>query len=105
MAAELQFLKEEIVNCLTDKHSQPGIYANVPDKQVQVPNCDNSSATSDNQNHGIKFDGMPKEGSLNTEERFLSVVILVTDIVPCLDPNSAHIISNIKRMSPEDTKN
>ena len=90
---------EKNVNC-PDKLSRPRNYADVPGKQVQVPNCDNVSATSDNHNLGKKLHDTLEHESLIGRERFLSDVKVVAYKVFCLDIASAHIFCNLKQMGP-----
>ena len=101
-AAEMHCLKKNNVNCLRGKLSQPKTYAGMMSKQVQVPNCDVVSATSDNHNLEIKPDGLPEPESLKGRERVFSDDKLVTDKFSCLDRTSAHSISKIKKWVPED---
>ena len=61
--------------------------------------------TSDNQNIEIKIIGIQEHDSLNGKERLLFDVNLVTDIISCLDTNSAHNISKIKHMGAQRYKN
>ena len=105
MIAEVHWLKKNIVNCPNDELSQPGTYADVLDEQVQMPNCDKASATSDNHNLKTKIDSIPEHESLNGKERFLSVFVLVTKIVSCLDTTAAHSLFKIKKKGPQSSEN
>ena len=69
-AVVVHCLQKDIVNCLNDKPSQPGTYAEVLDKHVQARNCDTNSATSDNYNLGVNIIGIPENESLKVKEPF-----------------------------------
>ena len=103
-AAEVHRLKEDFVHCLNDKFSQPGTYAGVPDKKVQVPNCVSFSATSDNYNLELKLDVLPGDELLNGEERFLSDGKNFTGIVSSVSTTSAESMSNIEGMGQRSYK-
>ena len=97
--------KKDIVNCLNEKLSQPRTYADVPGKQVRKPNCDIVSVSFDSNNLEIRLDGIHEHNYPSGNERFLSDVKLLTDIVSCLDTTPAYNISNIKWMGPRRYKN